>query len=82
MKFASIALFTALMTVGFTASCSVSPEKAETIRIGIETLGPILERRGIISGQDLQDVRDGAAVLIVEKDEVQELPAIEVTASK
>lgn len=74
MKFAALALV-ALLT-----SCAVSPEKAETIRVGIETLGPILERRGLISEQDLQDVRDGAAVLIVEKEEIEELPAIEVTA--
>lgn len=64
-------------------SCVTSPERADAIRVGINTLGPILERRGIISDQDLQDIRDGAAVLIVEKEEeVEDLPAVEVTASK
>jgi hypothetical protein len=83
MKLAAILLTAALFTVGFTTtSCSVSPDRAEAIRVGISTLGPILERRGVLSPQDLQDIKDGAAVLIVEKDEVETLPNIEVTASK
>lgn len=81
MKFAALCLLAALFTVGFT-SCAVSPERAEAIRVGISTLGPILERRGLLSADDLQDIKDGAAVLIVEKDEAEHVPAIEVTASK
>ena len=74
--------YIALLSVLLCSSCTVSPERAEAIRVGISTLGPILERRGLLSADDLQDIKDGAAVLIVEKDEVETLPAVEVTASK
>ena len=74
--------YIALLSALICSSCTVSPERAEAIRVGISTLGPILERRGVLSPQDLQDIKDGAAVLIVEKDEVETLPTVEVTASK
>lgn len=65
--------FIALLSL---TACSVSPERAEAIRVGISTLGPILERRGVLSSQGLQDIKDGAAVLIVEKD------AVDTTSAK